>query len=61
MNRLKELRKRAYLSQAELAEKTDLTEATIVALEKGRRRPQYKTIRTLAAVLNVQPSELEFE
>jgi DNA-binding XRE family transcriptional regulator len=58
MNRLKEIRNLRYYSQAEMAKATGITEATLVALEKGRQHPQYATVRKLAEFLKVEPSEL---
>jgi DNA-directed RNA polymerase specialized sigma subunit len=59
MDRLKELRLDANLTQEELAEITDLTQSTISRLEKGGRRPRPKTLGKLAYALGVKPEELD--
>jgi len=56
--RLRELRDRASLSQEELAERADVSRATIADLERGKRTAQPKTRRKLAKALGVQPTEL---
>jgi transcriptional regulator with XRE-family HTH domain len=55
---LKELRESQFLTQRELAEKSGVGVATIARIEKGKRRPTFRTIKRLAAVLGVEPSEL---
>jgi transcriptional regulator with XRE-family HTH domain len=42
----------------ELAERASVSRATIADLELGKRRPQPKTRRKLAAALGVEPHEL---
>jgi transcriptional regulator with XRE-family HTH domain len=42
----------------ELAERAGVSRATIADLELGKRRPQPKTRRKLAAALGVEPHEL---
>lgn len=59
MSTLKELRLKLFISQAELAEKAELATETVNRLEKGRRKPGYKTIRKLAKALGVEPAEIE--
>jgi transcriptional regulator with XRE-family HTH domain len=56
--KLKELRERAFLTQADLAEKSGVAEATINRLELGKREARISTIRRLAQALGVQPKEL---
>ena len=56
--RLKEQRRRALLTQAELAERSGVAEVTINRIEKGRHQPRFSTVRKLAAALNVQPADL---
>jgi transcriptional regulator with XRE-family HTH domain len=46
------------LSQRDLAEKVGSVQATISALESGRRKAQPRTLRRLAAALDVEPREL---
>lgn len=55
---LKRARERAYLTQAELAAKSDVAEVTINRLEKGHRGARVSTIRKLAAALAVSPDDL---
>jgi len=55
---LRELRDRASLSQEELAERAGVSRATIADLELGKRNPQPKTRRKLAAAPGVEPREL---
>ena len=55
---LRDLRRRAILSQEELATKSGVARDTISKLETGRRRAYPSTIRKLAAGLEVQPRML---
>ena len=55
---LKELRESQFLTQRELAERSDVGVATIARIEKGKCRPTFRTIKRLAAALGVAPSEL---
>ncbi len=60
---LRELRKRAFLSQQELADAAGLHRVTISVLELGqhhRRGPYPATIRRLAKALKVKPQAIEF-
>ena len=55
---LRRFRERAGLSQASLAERTQLTPAAIAALERGRRRrPYLDTVRRLADALGLTAEE----
>ena len=56
--KLRHLRQRRALSQAELAERSGLSRHTIVAIETGRTGAQYSTIRKLAEALDVEPADL---
>lgn len=57
--RLRRLREAAGLTQAELAERADLSPNAISALERGERtRPYPHTVRALAAALGLEPEEL---
>ncbi len=55
---LKELRTRAALTQAELAEKAGLTTAAVARIERDEAEPRMTTIRKLAGALDVKPVEL---
>jgi transcriptional regulator with XRE-family HTH domain len=56
--RLKELRKRAGLSQPQLAAKSKIAVSTIRRFEYGLREPTYGTLVKLAKGLGVSPAEL---
>ncbi len=60
MTKLKKLRENSFLTQEELAEKVGVTSLTISRWENGKRKPRLKSIRKLAAVLQVDPKEIEF-
>jgi transcriptional regulator with XRE-family HTH domain len=55
--RLRDIRLAAVITQAQLAEKAGVTEATVVAAEKGRK-VRISTVRKLAQALGVTPQEL---
>jgi transcriptional regulator with XRE-family HTH domain len=56
--KLRRLRRRAALSQQELAEKAGTTQETISRLERGHHAARGRTLRRLADALNVEPKEL---
>jgi transcriptional regulator with XRE-family HTH domain len=56
--RLRELREEKFITQAELSERTGVTEATISRLETGVTQPRISTVRKLAAGLGVKPERL---
>ena len=58
MLRLKAIRESKLITQKELSIKTGLTIATISFLENGHTKPRFGTIRILAQVLGVEPSDL---
>jgi len=58
LERLQELRIRAALTQAELAERAGLSRTTIVRLEQGDPNVLPSTLRKLARALKVKPVEL---
>ncbi|MDP9426933.1 MAG: helix-turn-helix domain-containing protein [Actinomycetota bacterium] len=55
---LRDLRRRAIMSQEQLAEKSGVARDTISKLETGRRKAYPTTIRKLAAGLNMVPQML---
>jgi transcriptional regulator with XRE-family HTH domain len=55
---LRDMRRRAIMSQEELAAKSGVARDTISKLETGQRRAYPSTIRKLAAGLDVQPRML---
>jgi transcriptional regulator with XRE-family HTH domain len=57
--RLRYLRKRQALSQAELAERAGITRVTIIKLEADARPGAWpRTVRKLARALGVRPAQL---
>lgn len=58
MEKLKELRRRKVLTMEELAQKAGVGRGTIWRLEHGVMGGQPRTIRKLAAALDVDPEEL---
>jgi transcriptional regulator with XRE-family HTH domain len=56
--RLREIREARFVTQAELSERTGITEATISRIEHGLQSPRISTIRKLAKALGVEPAEL---
>ena len=54
---LREIRRRRFMTQVELAQAAGLTEVTIVRLEHGQRA-RMSTVRRLAEALQVAPEEL---
>jgi transcriptional regulator with XRE-family HTH domain len=55
---LRDLRRRAVMSQEDLATKSGVARDTISKLETGQRRAYPSTIRKLAAGLDVEPGML---
>ncbi|MDP9458410.1 MAG: helix-turn-helix domain-containing protein [Actinomycetota bacterium] len=58
VERLRELRKQKVLSMRELEERSGVSYNTIWRLENGKTEGHPRTIRKLAAVFGVDPSEL---
>ena len=57
--KLRNLRKRALLTQVEVMNITGIHETTIHYLEKGTRKPQTKTLETLLNLYAVRITRLE--
>jgi transcriptional regulator with XRE-family HTH domain len=57
-DRLRDLRKRALLTQQELADKSGVGVTTIIRIEHNQVEPHGSTIRKLAEALEVEPQEL---
>jgi transcriptional regulator with XRE-family HTH domain len=57
-DRLRDIRKRALLTQQELANKSGVGVTTIIRIENNQVEPQGRTIRKLAEALDVEPHEL---
>jgi DNA-binding XRE family transcriptional regulator len=59
LTRLRELRQRAALSQADLADKAHVARTTIIRLEQGDPNVQPSTLRKLTRALRLKrPTEL---
>lgn len=56
--RIYELRLKAGLTQAQLAEKTDVSNETISRIERGQRCPSFAVLESLAEALQVEPRDL---
>ena len=57
-DRLRDLRKRALLTQRQLADKSGVGVTTIIRIERNQVEPHGSTIRKLAGALSVAPEEL---
>jgi transcriptional regulator with XRE-family HTH domain len=58
LTRLRDVRQRKLLSQADLSQASGVSEATISRLESGLEKARYVTTRKLAQALGVEPHEL---
>ncbi len=56
--RLRKQRTRRALTQAELAERSGVTTATVARIERDEIEPRMTTLRKLAHGLEVDPAEL---
>ncbi len=56
--RLRKQRTRRALTQAELAERSSVTTATVARIERDEIEPRMTTLRKLADALGVDPAEL---
>ncbi len=56
--KLRAVRERLFVTQAELAQRTGIAEATLSRLENGIQRPRISTVRKIAEALGVAPDEL---
>lgn len=57
-DKLRELRDKAWMDQAELAAAAGLARSTINQIENGHGNPRNKTILAIARVLKVNPNKL---
>ncbi len=57
-NRIKTLRKKSNYTQAQLAERLDVTKSVISAYETGLRMPSYDILITLARIFKVSTDYL---
>lgn len=60
MPTLKELRKKSFLTQEELAQKAKLSRYTVTRVECGNQKPGTTVIRALAKALKVRQKDIEF-
>jgi len=60
MVRLRELRRRKFMSQEDLAKAAGLAASTVTKIELGKASPRYQTARALAKALGVDPGEIEW-
>lgn len=56
--RIKEARKKAGMTQADLAKKLNISYVNISQLEKNQRNPTLETLQRIAAALNMDPYSL---
>ncbi|MDP9437353.1 MAG: helix-turn-helix domain-containing protein [Actinomycetota bacterium] len=57
-HKVRQIRKRNFLTQGELADKAGIGINTIIRIERNQVEPQGRTIRKLAAALDVKPRDL---
>lgn len=60
MNRLREFRQRAYLTQKQLAKRANVTSAAISCIELGKSYPKSKTQKKIATALNISQAKIIF-
>ena len=60
MTKLRVLRERLFITQAELAKDAGIALVTLNRLENNKQKPSFKTIRKLAKALGVEPGDVEF-
>jgi DNA-binding XRE family transcriptional regulator len=53
------VRRRALLSQRELAKKAGVSASTIYLIENGKTRPRYRVVRELVAALDVKAEDVD--
>jgi transcriptional regulator with XRE-family HTH domain len=56
---IRELRLKAFLTQAELAMKIGVRAETVSTWERGVVRPRMQQIRALAEAFSIEPGEIE--
>ena len=57
-NRIKELRKKGYYSQSDLAKAVGVTRQAISKYEHGDRQPSFETVEIIASYFDVSPAYL---
>lgn len=58
MNRIKEIRLVNNMKQSDLADKLNVTQATVSGWESGRRTPDLETVRRIAELFDCSIDEL---
>lgn len=58
MNRIKEIRLVNNMKQTDLAEKLNVTQATVSGWESGRRTPDLESVRRISTIFNCSIDEL---
>ena len=58
MNRIKEIRLANNMKQSDLADKLNVTQATVSGWESGRRTPDLESVRRVAEIFNCSIDEL---
>jgi transcriptional regulator with XRE-family HTH domain len=58
LSQLREIRRRARMSQEELAARSGVARRTIIYLEAGRGAVNLATVRKLASALDLEPGDL---
>ena len=56
-DRLRELRKKRFLTQHMLAQRSGVSQVAIARIERNRAEPHFSTIHKLAGALGVGPEE----
>lgn len=58
LNRIKEVREAANMSQMELAKAIGVTNAAVSQWESGINKPKYEAVMRMAYTLNCRPEDL---
>ena len=58
MKTLREWRQERMMSTRDLAKTAGISDKTLIQLELGRQRPQWRTMRALCTALGVTPREV---
>jgi transcriptional regulator with XRE-family HTH domain len=58
IDRIRETRLRRSMSQMELAERADISQSFLAALESGKKSPSVETVLKIAHALGINPGDL---
>ena len=58
MKTLREWRQERMMSTRDLAKAAGISDKTLIQVERGRQRPQWRTMRSLCETLGVQPRDV---